>query len=194
LTKNIDSILEALIKNCNIIKDNKEQDDAETRKYAITSIVTIFCKVGTKVIDHKKFQIIIDQCIYVLTDYSTDRRGDIGSLVREAGMYAIFNLISSLCTNESKEVVASYLNKENIQVLLGNLLQQLAEKIDKMRLIAGSIVQRIFDNYSDILPDFDQKQDLYDIFCNKTIKVKVEEDNDRIDEHFDVSLLNDAMF
>lgn len=33
-----------------------------------------------------------------------------------------------------------------MEEIIGSLLQQLTEKIDKMRLIAGSILQRIFDH------------------------------------------------
>jgi len=127
-------------------------------------------------------------CVYVLGDYTTDRRGDIGSMVREMAMYCIYNLVTTICNNESEEVINNYLNKLVLEKIVGNLLQQLTEKMDKMRLISGSILQRLCDNCFHKLPNFDQKDILNDIFSNEAVRLRVSQDQSRIDDKFDISL------
>jgi hypothetical protein len=42
--------------------------------------------------------------------------------------------------------------------IIRNLLQQLVEKIDRIRLVAGSMIQEIVDNLMDVLPDFPARE------------------------------------
>jgi hypothetical protein len=67
-------------------------------------------------------------------------------MVRETGMYCLYNLVSTICEHETQETRDLLLTPEIVEEIIGNLLQQLTEKIDKMRLVAGSILQRIFDH------------------------------------------------
>jgi hypothetical protein len=145
--ENCDFILAPLTKNCLLVQQNVKEGDVEARKFAIESIVKIFCKVGTAIFNQRKFQSILDLVLYVLDDYTSDRRGDIGSIVREAGMYGLYNIMTRIYTEELPQTATAFLTPRNLQLIIGNLLQQLVEKIDKTRLIAGSILQRIFDNF-----------------------------------------------
>ena len=178
-----------LEKNCKIIKE-KDLDDAETRKFAIKSLETIFTKVGCEVFNMERFDRLMNMVFYVMDDYTTDRRGDIGSIVRETAMYTMFNILRTLCKTESPEVIQKYLPANRIELIIGALLQQLVEKIDKMRLIAGHILQKIFDDCYEQLPEFSEKENLHKIFSNKAIRERVEIDLSRIYDKFDISLID----
>lgn len=157
LTENCDFILAPLTKNCILVQQKVCEGDVEARKFAIESIVKIFCKVGTRNFNQRKFQTILDLVLYVLDDYTSDRRGDVGSIVREAGMYGLYNIMTRIYTEELPQTAATFLTPKNLELIIGNLLQQLVEKIDKTRLHAGSILQRIFDNFYELMPNFSNK-------------------------------------
>ncbi len=53
--------------------------------------------------------------------------------------------------------------------MIGHFLRELAEKIDRVRLLAGSLLQRFFDHLSSEFSIVNQKE-LYNIFCQKNIR------------------------
>ena len=79
----------------------------------------------------------------MLTDYTMDKRGDIGSIVREAAMSTFIEILHTYhIQKQNRKVVIS---NELITRMIGYFLQQLAEKIDRIRLLVGSLLQRFFD-------------------------------------------------
>ena len=126
-----------------------------------------------------------------MDDYSVDRRGDIGSMVRETGMYALLDLIRLYCDKDSTQQAAyNPLTPETVQQIIGLLLQQLVEKIDRMRLVAGHILQIIFDKYVGMLGNFPRKDELESVFCNKNLRERVKKDQEGLEGKFDVSLVD----
>ena len=76
-----------------------------------------------------------------------DKRGDIGSIVREASMSALLNIIKKYATESEKKWQIS---NELITKMIGHFLQQLSEKIDRIRLLSGSLLQNFFDTYESL--------------------------------------------
>lgn len=186
----IDRFFECLEKN-SMITRKKEDDDAETRKYAVRSFKIIFTKMGTDVITVERFRTLMKCCAQLTQDYKVDRRGDIGSQSREEAMYTFLDIITHLTSDEVKpEITEQYLTKDILEEVFGLLLQQLVEKIDKMRLIAGSILQKLVDSCYERLPDFAQKQKFKETFGNKYLREWVKKEQDRIDIKFDISLVD----
>lgn len=191
ISKNIDRIIEVLLKNCEIHK-KKSEDDAETRKNAVKSLKMIFLRLPYGTINKHIFNKIVDSLCYVMDDYTVDRRGDIGSMVRETSMYAMLDIVKKLCDDHQtdEQTRANFLDVTTTEKIIGLLLQQLVEKIDKMRLIAGSILQNIFDTCYDKLPQFSYREELFNIFSNESLRERVKHDQDRIDIKFDISLVS----
>lgn len=73
-----------------------------------------------------------------------DKRGDIGSIVREQSMKTMLNIIKIYDRNVNRRWKIS---NKIITRVIGLLLQQLNEKIDRIRLLAGSLIQNYFDYY-----------------------------------------------
>ena len=80
-----------------------------------------------------------------MNDYSTDKRGDIGSTVREASMKTLSRIVEVYCETNNRAVL---LSNELVFNMVSSFLQQLSEKIDRIRLLAGSLLQRFFDYHN----------------------------------------------
>jgi len=77
-------VIETLIKNA--VPRGNESDDAETRKQAVKSLILVAETIGIKNIkaDHR-YQIL--ETLYIgFQDYAIDKRGDVGSWVRQESM------------------------------------------------------------------------------------------------------------
>lgn len=76
-----------------------------------------------------------------IQDYALDRRGDVGSWVREESMRALTTLVQKMATlkPEFYVTVADVMGPEPqfYERFIGGLLQQLVEKIDRVRAVAG---------------------------------------------------------
>jgi hypothetical protein len=79
-----------------------------------------------------------------MNDYAVDRRGDVGSWVRDAAMVAITQLVTLILEptkiEDHKQARAALFIDEKpafLERYVGSLLQQLMEKIDAVREIAG---------------------------------------------------------
>lgn len=115
------------------------------------------------------------QCLFkALEDYSVDNRGDVGSWVREAAIIGLEKCTYILCQRGSlrserglKEIKSSELHKkentEDSQVrpyfdetlainLIGGLVKQAVEKMDKIRELAAKVIQRILYNETVFIP------------------------------------------
>lgn len=115
------------------------------------------------------------QCLFkALEDYSVDNRGDVGSWVREAAIIGLEKCSYILCQRGSlcyerglDEIKSSELHKkettEDSQVqlyfdetlainLIGGLVKQAVEKMDKIRELAAKVIQRILYNETIFIP------------------------------------------
>lgn len=87
---------------------------------------------------------IADDIIGFLNDYTTDRRGDIGSLIRVEAIHAV-NI-----TVGSKPLPASGLSY--LRPMIACVARLAAEKLDKVRFQAWSCLQTVWESSSDFPP------------------------------------------
>eukprot|EP00898_Chlorokybus_atmophyticus_P007558 jgi/Chlat1/7803/Chrsp66S07259 len=148
------------------IEEDVERRDAETRVNAVKSLVSVALQFSTDSQPQESEAVVRpdaadaasatashppsgllnttqlrDQVLSVMLaavdDYATDNRGDVGSLVREAAMEAIAVLGPILCS------LGGLSNQDWATRLVAGLAKQAAEKIDRVRLTAGSAITRI---------------------------------------------------
>ncbi|XP_021756292.1 tubulin-folding cofactor D-like [Chenopodium quinoa] len=121
-----------------------------------------------------------------LDDYSVDNRGDVGSWVREAAMVALERCTYILCRSDAvgdqreieessqvpeldairKNQVNSLFNEELAINLVGGILKQAVEKMDKLREIAAKVLQRILYNKTIFIPFIPYREKLEEIVPN----------------------------
>ncbi|XP_042480833.1 tubulin-folding cofactor D isoform X2 [Macadamia integrifolia] len=124
-----------------------------------------------------------------LDDYCVDNRGDVGSWVREAAMDGLEKCSYILCERESVGFPTKMPGVENTALLesevsendhshslfdaslatslIGGLLKQAVEKIDKLRETAGKILQRILSNERILVPCIPYREKLEEIVRNE---------------------------
>lgn len=114
-------ILEVIELNCKISKDN---NDPEKRKYAVQIIKALFEEVGFA--SEKLNQEVIVRLFEILSrtveDYTMDKRGDIGSIVREESMTTMLHIVGVYCNSKDKHWL---LSDEIVTGMVGMFLQQL---------------------------------------------------------------------
>ena len=191
LVVNLDKVLEVLRKNTEIIK-KKTDDDPDLRNYATKGLKRLLERLDRQCFSQGQIDLIVSRLIYIMDDYSVDRRGDIGSIVRETGMYALLDLIKlySKPRDTEQPSLNNPITSATMASIVGILLQQLVEKIDRMRLISGSILQAVFDRHLTNLPDFPHKEELALVFANQYLRERVKRDQERMELKFDVSLVD----
>jgi hypothetical protein len=91
-----------------------------------------------------------------LNDYEIDKKlGDVGSKVREASIKSLTTILVELYKNKNSNFLEIF-NKFIISYFNG-LLKQLAEKMNRIRLIAGDSLQKFFYELKDYdLPGFEE--------------------------------------
>lgn len=77
-----------------------------------------------------------------LNDYTTDRRGDVGSLIRVEAIQAVGSLLRRVSASRSPL----------IQSLVGCLCRLACEKLDKVRLQAWHCLQGFWESAGDLPP------------------------------------------
>ncbi|XP_015055533.1 tubulin-folding cofactor D [Solanum pennellii] len=121
-----------------------------------------------------------------LDDYSKDNRGDVGSWVREAALDGLERCTYILCKRGLKGVSSkseqmelgsvpqldetdvtnqmNFLFDENMAThLVGNIVKQAVEKMDKLRELAAKVLQRILHNKSIYVPFIPHRERLEQI-------------------------------
>eukprot|EP00741_Cyanophora_paradoxa_P003051 tig00000663_g2963.t1 len=96
-----------------------------------------------------------------LGDYSVDSRGDVGSWVREAAMAGLERLLLLLAAPASRLGPPP---PGLVQDAFGALLKQLAEKIDRVRRVAGEVLHRLLHAREPAVPGVPHRAELEEIF------------------------------
>eukprot|EP00698_Gefionella_okellyi_P015427 TRINITY_DN4352_c0_g1_i1.p1 TRINITY_DN4352_c0_g1~~TRINITY_DN4352_c0_g1_i1.p1 ORF type:complete len:1198 (-),score=203.98 TRINITY_DN4352_c0_g1_i1:1530-5069(-) len=141
LKSNLEAIIQTLIQATKI-EDDPEARDAESRRNAAQSLIAV-CEcvsvdVGRDVL-HRVFAAFLE----CLKDYSTDNRGDVGSWIREAAMNGLGRLTLLLLHEQIRTPSEAVFTEQMSISLLAHLVQQALEKIDHIRSVAGSVLQRL---------------------------------------------------
>jgi len=113
-----------------------DQEDPKTRQYAAVSLGSILLGTDWSTCEDDEDLAIGVQALEVaMSDYATDRRGDVGSWVREASMEVIAALLD--CQRIAASTGATQWpqlpSAAKTTQLVAMLLQQAVEKIDRLR-------------------------------------------------------------
>ncbi|KVH89203.1 Armadillo-like helical [Cynara cardunculus var. scolymus] len=146
------------------IGDNPEDRDAEARVNAVKGLVLV-CETLTATRDCSALQPdekislfvmikteVMQSLFNALEDYSVDNRGDVGSWVRTAAMDGLEKCTYILCKRDQlvgNESVAEDYQKQSLfdaniaTNLVGGIVKQAVEKMDRLREVAAKVLQRI---------------------------------------------------
>lgn len=151
--------------NCKILKT--ESDDAETRRVSVKSLLQVIETVGIKNVDIELRTKILEIFYLAMDDYAVDRRGDVGSWVRQGAMTSLQQFIHIIATCDDNEIkIKIGADKpEFYERLICQLMQQLCEKIDNVREQAGRALQKFFKfTLPHVEVQFTQKDELVALF------------------------------
>jgi len=163
----LDRILRTLADAAKINSKVGDEGDAETRRNAILSIVGVCEEVGittasdnvemsSNVVSLRKINMTtaFDALLASMEDYNTDRRGDVGSWCRIAAMNGLVSLtlMAVAADDQVDDDVSRYFDQRLCVMVIGALLKQLSEKLDNVRLCAGSCLEKLLLNKAPSLP------------------------------------------
>ena len=100
-------------------------------------------------IDGPESSLLYDRIVGALLlrfeDYEVDRRGDVGSFVRQFDLMQIYRVMVLLSKAGKKKDGNAWLRPKLPTLILNMILRQLAEKLDRVRRSAGAVIELIFD-------------------------------------------------
>ncbi|KAI5064124.1 hypothetical protein GOP47_0020794 [Adiantum capillus-veneris] len=172
------------------LQENLDERDAETRVNAVRALVAV-CKslydAGSEVwissLDSGKSPLsvlkgqVMESLFEALDDYAVDNRGDVGSWVREAAIEGLKQCTELLCSamGPSKESMRqkgeddlTWFDHALTVRLVGGLIKQALEKINRVRDVAGRTLQNILHNKLVDIPCIPHKE---------ALKILIPEDN-----------------
>jgi hypothetical protein len=151
------------------LKENPDLRDPETRRNAIQALSEIAHHIGFDESQPSALQKsdavkILDCILRGFEDYSLDNRGDIGSWVREASIKAAEAVVIQLAELDAARVTqtdeSKWLSDGHLKLVVERLVRQSVEKIDKMRDLAGSALERLVRSTNPPLPALPRRSDL----------------------------------
>jgi hypothetical protein len=166
------------------IEVNPEDRDAEARVNAVKGLTSV-CETLTQKRasdpgndDLSLFLLIktevMDTLLKALDDYSVDNRGDVGSWVREAAVHGLEKCTYILCKKmetysegDYNDDTSSLFDSNLATRLIGGMLKQGVEKMDKLRETAAKVLQRILYHKSVSVPHVPYREKLEEILPNK---------------------------
>lgn len=115
---------------------------SEARRDCVKALTNVIQTVGFDAIRNLELpgignadEKVFDCFLLALHEYTIDNRGDIGAWVREAAMNALYKLIVTMPHD--------LLTERKVHAVVGGLLQQAVEKIDRTRALAGKLFCKI---------------------------------------------------
>lgn len=166
------------------MQDNPEDRDAEARVNAVKGLISV-CDTLSQAVEQSEscsedgvslFLMIKNEVMVslfkALDDYSVDNRGDVGSWVREVAMEGLVRCTFILCKghsiNPSSDTVEnrqtqSFFDANLATSLVGGIIKQAVEKMDKLREAAAKVLQRILYNETIFVPLIPYREKLEEI-------------------------------
>ncbi|EOA23407.1 hypothetical protein CARUB_v10016587mg [Capsella rubella] len=177
---------DVVLKLCSacMIEVNSEDRDAEARVNAVKGLTSV-CETLTQKRDSDPenddvslFLLIktevMDTLLKALDDYSVDNRGDVGSWVREAAVHGLEKCTYILCkkikansAGDHNNDTSSLFDSNLVTRLIGGIVKQGVEKMDKLRETSAKVLQRILYHKTVSVPFIPHREKLEEILPNK---------------------------
>lgn len=128
-----EKLFQVLMANC--VPKGVDSDDAEARKQTCKSLIQIVETMGLQNINVEIRKQIMETFYTCFEDYTVDRRGDVGSWVRQEAMVSL-NKFINLIVSCNDETIISQIGADKpafYERFVSAYLQQLNEKIDRIR-------------------------------------------------------------
>mmetsp|Transcript_13155 Transcript_13155/g.22275 ORF Transcript_13155/g.22275 Transcript_13155/m.22275 type:complete len:155 (+) Transcript_13155:2781-3245(+) len=113
---------------------------------------------------------VIGALTQAMEDYAVDRRGDVGSWVREEAMICLRRLVHDILATKNSQLIGEIGadKPEFFEKMIGQYLQQLNEKIDRVREVAGRCLQFFFKFTLPLVEtDFSLRNELLCLFISE---------------------------
>ena len=113
---------------------------------------------------------VMDTLLKALDDYSVDNRGDVGSWVREAAIHGLEKCTYILCKkagDHNNDSFSSLFDSNLANRLIGGIVKQGVEKMDKLRETAAKALQRILYHETVTVPFILYREKLEEIIPNQ---------------------------
>ncbi|XP_078461342.1 tubulin-specific chaperone D isoform X1 [Lampetra fluviatilis] len=144
-----------------------EEKFAEARRDAVGAIASVCLTVGVGLLDGDSEHMlgaatlgcVFEAILGAMEDYTMDARGDIGVVVREVAMVSLKEVIL-LVVDKCPEMLSPSVCEE----AMCRLLQQAAEKIDRTREQAVSVLMALLHRDERPVPHIPHRQQLLDAF------------------------------
>ncbi|XP_061405504.1 tubulin-specific chaperone D [Lethenteron reissneri] len=144
-----------------------EEKFAEARRDAVGAIASVCLTVGVGLLDGDSEHTlgaatlgrVFEAILGAMEDYTMDARGDIGAVVREVAMVSLKEVIL-LVVDKCPEMLLPSVCEE----AMCRLLQQAAEKIDRTREQAVSVLMALLHRDERPVPHIPHRQQLLDAF------------------------------
>lgn len=113
---------------------------------------------------------VMTRLIQALDDYSVDKRGDVGSWVREAAMDGLGRCTHILCKMDTPEnnESTSLFDESLATDIIGGVCKQAVEKMDKLREAAVKALQGILYNKNLHIPNIPHRKELEKVVPEKS--------------------------
>ena len=165
-------------------------NDPEVRRVSLRTLFKMIKKVGVQVLEPSDIQKISETLSKTIKDYTLDKRGDIGCIVREETLSFYLDFLSLvILTNNHK-----LLEPMDLPQAMYNILTQILQPNDRLRLRAGYTMQILVDQLFPSLPNFEGKEILTQLFSNKQLRMKFKDHQDKYFDRYDVSIMDDKKF
>ncbi|CAK65708.1 unnamed protein product (macronuclear) [Paramecium tetraurelia] len=165
--------------------------DPDTRKFAIKSLgQSIINQLNNNYNCEAQLLPVIDCILYAMLDYTVNKKGDVGLFIRENSIIAIQSiLVCYVGYIERNHIGNIIINEQCIIKIIGQLLQQLCEKIDRVRLLAGSVLQDLFKSVFPKLQRFENYEQISTIFSTANLQETIIKDQERVDQTFQSEII-----
>ncbi len=106
-------------------------NDPEIRKFSVLSLGKICCLIINKDLSKEIFTKIINTFLQTINDYTVDKRGDIGLIVRDQTLDSVFEILEKFIEVFNKKELEKYFTEKILQNVFGWYLSQISEPNDK---------------------------------------------------------------
>jgi hypothetical protein len=143
----------------------------EARRDAVIALTKICSTVSVQsdgnansTVNAENLDTVLDAFLTAMRDYTTDSRGVVGTIVREAAMSGLESVLKTVLTQDPSMVTPLLVTQ-----IFQNFVQQSNEKIDRTRGIACEKLMSLLHSQKPVIPYIPHREELLALFNAKVI-------------------------